>query len=46
MSCTGPAHELPTENLMENTRPLLPLPRKSNGFPLEPVNSFAKYYWA
>ena len=46
MSCTGPAHELPTENLYGKTRPVLLLPRKWNGFPLEADSSFAKYYSA
>ena len=46
MSCTGPAHELPTENLYGKTRPVLLLPRKRNGFQLEADSSFAKYYSA
>ena len=46
MSCTGPAHELPTENLSRKTRPVLLLPRKWNGFALEADSSFAKYYSA
>ena len=41
MSCTGPAHELPTENLYGKTRTVLLLPRKWNGFPLEADTSFA-----